>query len=105
MWSRLVSTREEADNRGQSDNAYSRDLVVYPPPRFPPPHSLCALIQPYPIVASLGTQTTGAEACGTCTLKELHGIMARVGSDLFPCGQEDLEGLAAQCGVMDGCVR
>lgn len=30
--------------------------------------------------------------------------MARVGSDLFPCGQEDLEGLAALCGVVDGCV-
>eukprot|EP00752_Nemacystus_decipiens_P011039 g9808.t1 len=47
-------------------------------------------------------RTTGAEACGTCTLKELYGIMSRVGSDLFPCGQEDLEALAGQCGITDG---
>lgn len=57
------------------------------------------------IGASISTnQTTGAEACGTCTLTELYGIMTRVGSDLFPCGQEDLEALAVQCGIMDGCV-
>ncbi len=49
-------------------------------------------------------QTAGAEACGTCTVKELYGVMARVGSDLFPNGQEELEALAAQCGIMDGCV-
>ncbi|CAM9316088.1 unnamed protein product, partial [Hapterophycus canaliculatus] len=47
-------------------------------------------------------RATAAEACGTCTLKELHGVMARVGSDLFPSGQEELESVAAQCGVVDG---
>lgn len=51
-----------------------------------------------------GAQTAGAEACGTCTVKELYGVMSRVGSDLFPDGQEELEALAAQCGIMDGCV-
>lgn len=48
------------------------------------------------------TQATSAEACGTCTMKELQGVMARVGSDLFSVGQEELDRLAAQCGVVDG---
>ncbi|CAM9298583.1 unnamed protein product [Ectocarpus fasciculatus] len=47
-------------------------------------------------------RATSAEACGTCTMKELHGVMTRVGSDLFSCGQEELDRLAAQCGVVDG---
>lgn len=47
-------------------------------------------------------QTNGADVHGTCTTKDLHGIMARVGSDLFSHGLEDLKALAAQCGIVDG---
>ena len=70
-----------------------------PPPSPPLFYLLCACY-----IGASTTQTTGAEACGTCTLKEIYGVMVRVGSDLFPPGQEDLEVLAAQCGVTDGCV-
>lgn len=77
--------------------------------RRPPPSSSVTNVYlrcPFLFWSWLGSheQATSAEACGTCTLKEIHGVMARVGSDLFPSGQEELESVAAQCGVMDGCV-
>ena len=46
-------------------------------------------------------QTKNVESFGTCTMRELYGIMVRVGSDLFSFGKEEFEALAAQCSVFD----